>query len=49
MSDYEGHCLPNDADLFAAMDEVADFAIEHADELAARDRLASERAQKGTT
>jgi hypothetical protein len=32
------HCLPNDADLFAAADDVAEFAIEHAAELTARDR-----------
>jgi len=50
MSDADlPHCLTNDAELFDAMDDMADFAIEHAEELAARDRAAAERAQRGTT
>ena len=38
MNDHEGHCLPNDVELFAAQDDMAEFAIEHAADLIARDR-----------
>ena len=48
MNENDSHCLRTDADLFAAMDDMADWAIEHAAELAARElaRVAAERALK---
>ena len=41
MSDADlPHFLPNDADLFDAADDMAEFGISHAAELLARDRAA---------
>ena len=45
MNDFEGHCLTRDSDLFAQMDDMAEFAIAHAAELAARDRLTAAKAE----
>lgn len=47
MNDTESHCIASDSERFAAADDLAEWAIEHAAELAARDRIAAERAAKG--
>ncbi len=47
MNENESHCIASDAERFAAADDLAAWAIEHAAELAARDRIAAERALKG--
>ena len=37
------HCLCSDEAAFEAMDEMSEYAVEHAEELAALDKAARER------